>query len=87
LINWEVSDTGRKLTGRAQQPPLCTGITKAVFRRSGMSPLERILWKSVVKAFAWLYLHFFRGMEGIPSGPGAEFAESNIVKELTILII
>ena len=51
-------------------------MTKALFRRSGMSPLESILWKIVVRPSARLYLHFLRRMEGIPSGPGAEFAES-----------
>ena len=76
FIICDVSDTGRKFTGVALDPPLWIGMMKAVFNKSGMDPLEKSLWKIISKPSTRLYLHFFRRMEGIPSGPAAELFES-----------
>ena len=76
LIRWEVRETGRKLIGDALEPPLWIGMIKAVFKTSGMLPVEKIRKNIIARGSAILYLHFFRRMEGIPSGQGAALFES-----------
>ena len=61
-----------KLDESWKDPPLCTGMTKASLRMEGIDPFERKHLNIITSGSARLLLHFFRRMEGTPSGPVEE---------------
>ena len=62
-------------------PLLKEGTTLADFNVPGMKPVLRLSDQIIFKAYESDFLHFFKRIDGNPSGPDAEFSDSSLIAD------